>query len=60
LPLESSPETPPDSERLDFLFFVQDRHDGNEQAMIDYLDWEEGLPAQIEEDGDARYEIFMP
>jgi rhodanese-related sulfurtransferase len=60
LPLESSPETPPDSERLDFLFFVHDRHDGNEQAMIDYLDWEEGLPAQIEEDGDARYEIFMP
>lgn len=58
--LESSPNVPPDSEQLDFLFFVHDRHDGNEQAMRDYLDWEEGLPAQIAEDGDARYEIFMP
>jgi rhodanese-related sulfurtransferase len=59
-PLESSPNTPPDEEQLDFLFFVHDRHDGNEQAMRDYLDWEEGLPAQIEQDGDARYQIFMP
>ncbi|HAT35231.1 MAG TPA: sulfurtransferase, partial [Rhodospirillaceae bacterium] len=58
--LEGSPNVPADSEQLDFLFFVHDRHDGNEQAMRDYLEWEEGLPAQIEQDGDARYEIFMP
>ena len=59
-PLEASPNSPTDEEQLDFLFFVHDRHDGNEQAMRDYLDWEEGLPAQIEEDGDARYQVFTP
>ena len=59
-PLEVSPNSPTDAEQLDFLFFVHDRNDGNEQAMRDYLDWEEGLPAQIEEDGDARYQVFTP
>ena len=39
LPTETSPDTPPDSERIDYLFFVHDRHQGNEQAMRDYLSW---------------------
>ena len=56
--LKSSPEVPSNSEQLDFLFFVHDRHQGNEQAMREYLKWEEGLPAQIIEDGDARYQVF--
>lgn len=56
--LESSPEVPSNSEQLDFLFFVHDRHQGNEQAMREYLEWEEGLPAQISEDGDARFQVF--
>lgn len=57
LPTEASPTVPSDSERLDYLFFVHDRHDGNETAMRDYLSWEEGLPAQIEADGDAKFRV---
>ncbi len=60
LPAESSPGTPPDSECIDYLYFVHDRHLGNEQAMRDYLSWEEALPAQIEADGDAKFTIIAP
>ena len=44
-------------DRIDFLFWVHDRHLGNDQAARDYLAWEEQLPAQIEADGDATYNI---
>lgn len=37
LPLELSPGHPPDSACIDFLFFVHDRHQGNEEAMRGYL-----------------------
>jgi rhodanese-related sulfurtransferase len=57
LPTEASPGAPPDSARIDYLFFVHDRHDGNETAMRDYLSWEEGLPAQIDADGDANFRV---
>ncbi len=57
LPTEASPGVPPDSERIDFLFFVHDRHQGNEAAMRDYLSWEEQLPQQIEADGDAAFKV---
>jgi hypothetical protein len=60
LALESSPETPPDGACIDFLFFVHDRHQGNQQAMRDYLSWEEALPAQIASDGDARFKVRTP
>jgi rhodanese-related sulfurtransferase len=60
LPLASSPDTPPDSACIDFLFFVHDRHQGNQQAMRDYLSWEEALPAQIAADGDARFKVRVP
>jgi rhodanese-related sulfurtransferase len=57
LPLESSPATPTDSECIDYLFFVHDRHQGNKDSMRAYLAWEEQLPAQIAEDGDAQFQI---
>jgi rhodanese-related sulfurtransferase len=60
LPLESSPGTPPDEACIDFLFFVHDRHQGNQQAMRDYLSWEEALPAQIAADGDAKFNVRTP
>lgn len=60
LPTESSGGAPADSDRIDFLFFVHDRHDGNEQAMRDYLSWEEQLPAQIDSDGDAAFTVIAP
>ena len=39
--VESSPAVPPDSDRIDYLFFAHDRHSGNDQAARDYLAWEE-------------------
>ena len=40
-----------DSQRIDFLFWLHDRHSGNLQASRDYLAWEASLPAAIERDG---------
>lgn len=57
MPLEASPQTPADAVCIDFLFFVHDRHQGNQQAMRDYLSWEEALPGQIEADGDAQFQV---
>tara|TARA_Y100000588_G_scaffold182995_1_gene196765 strand:- start:103 stop:1683 length:1581 start_codon:yes stop_codon:yes gene_type:complete len=57
LPTEHSPESPKDADCIDFLFWVHDRHEGNEDSMRDYLAWEEQLPAQIEADGDAQFRI---
>jgi rhodanese-related sulfurtransferase len=57
LPTEASPGVPPDGERIDYLFFVHDRHQGNEAAMREYLSWEEQLPQQIEVDGDAAFQV---
>lgn len=37
-----------DSERIDFLFFVHDRHEGNAAAARRYLEWETGLLAQLD------------
>jgi len=56
-PLEASPDRPTDAERIDFLFWVHDRHLGNDQAARDYLAWEEQLPGQIAADGDAPFNI---
>jgi rhodanese-related sulfurtransferase len=47
-PLAASADTPADSERIDFLFFVHDRHGGNREAMKQYLKWETGLIAQLD------------
>ncbi|MBM3225345.1 MAG: thiosulfate sulfurtransferase [Candidatus Tectomicrobia bacterium] len=60
LPVESSPSIPPDSACIDYLFFVHDRHQGNQQAMRDYLSWEEALPGQIAADGDATFNVRVP
>jgi rhodanese-related sulfurtransferase len=56
-PLETTTDRPTDAERIDFLFWVHDRHLGNDQAARDYLAWEEQLPGQIEADGDATFQI---
>lgn len=60
LPLEASPGVPPDGDCIDFLFFVHDRHQGNQEAMRGYLSWEEALPAQIQADGDATFSVRTP
>ena len=58
LPTEASPDAPTDEDCIDFLFWVHDRHLGNEDSMRSYLAWEEQLPAQIEADGTAQYRIL--
>lgn len=58
-PMEKTPDgTLTEADRIDFLFWVHDRHLGNDQSALDYLAWEEQLPAQIEADGDATYNII--
>lgn len=54
---EASPDAPPDSERIDHLFFVHDRHAGNREAMKQYLAWETGLIAQLDERDRAQFNV---
>jgi rhodanese-related sulfurtransferase len=54
---ESSPASPPDAECIDHLFFVHDRHAGNREAMKQYLAWETGLIAQLDEQERAAFRI---
>jgi rhodanese-related sulfurtransferase len=57
---ESSPADPPDAECIDHLFFVHDRHAGNREAMKQYLAWETGLIAQLDEQERAAFKIGAP
>jgi rhodanese-related sulfurtransferase len=59
LPLESSPDEPEDADRIDFLFWNHDRHQGNARHMQAYLQWERELPAQVAADG-IRFAIAKP
>ena len=56
--MEGSPDTPPDEDCIDYLFWVSRRHMGSDEAALAYLEWEENLPAQIEADGDARFTVM--
>jgi len=53
----SSPDTPPDRDCIDYLFFVHDRHAGNREAMKQYLAWETGLMAQLGEQDKAVFRL---
>ncbi len=55
--LEASPQTPPDTECIDYLFFVHDRHLGNREAMKQYLAWETGLIAQLDEQDKGAFRV---
>jgi rhodanese-related sulfurtransferase len=59
-PTESSPADPPDAECIDYLFFVHDRHAGNREAMTQYLAWETGLIAQLDEQDKTLFRIAGP
>jgi rhodanese-related sulfurtransferase len=48
-PTEATPDSPADAECIDYLFFVHNRHAGNREAMKQYLAWETGLMAQLDE-----------
>jgi rhodanese-related sulfurtransferase len=49
LPVEATPSVPPDRECIDFLFFTARRHDNDPEAARQYLAWETGLLAQLDE-----------
>jgi rhodanese-related sulfurtransferase len=57
LPITATPDLPPDSERIDFIFWNHDRHDGNRDAMRAYLQWEIDLPGEIARDGLSGFQI---
>jgi 3-mercaptopyruvate sulfurtransferase SseA len=57
---EGSPGVPPDAECIDYLFFVHDRHAGNREAMKQYLAWETGLLAQLDDRDKASFRIVAP
>jgi rhodanese-related sulfurtransferase len=47
-PVEASPDQPPDSERVDFIFHTLGRNDGNLDAARAYLAWEINLVKQLD------------
>jgi rhodanese-related sulfurtransferase len=49
LPIEATPDNPPDADCIDFLFFTARRHDNDPEAARQYLAWETGLLAQLDE-----------
>ncbi len=56
----ATPDTPPDAERIDFVFWNHNRHatdEGAAQAMRNYLQWELDLPAEIEKDGLSGFRV---
>ncbi|MGI2034384.1 rhodanese-like domain-containing protein [Rhizobium panacihumi] len=57
LAIVSTLQDPPDDQRIDFLFFVHDRHDGNKAAAREYLKWETGLVAQLDADERAIFRL---
>ena len=56
-PTEPSPADPPDAECIDYLFFVHDRHAGSRESMKQYLAWETGLIAQLDEQDRHAFRI---
>jgi rhodanese-related sulfurtransferase len=60
LPMVASPDDPPDSERIDFIFWNHNRHEtdaGAAQAMRNYLQWELDLPGEVEKDGLSGFRV---
>lgn len=49
LTISESSDVPSNDDCIDYLFFVHDRHDGNLEASQQYLDWETGLLAQVDD-----------
>ncbi|WP_374367865.1 rhodanese-like domain-containing protein [Dongia sp.] len=53
----ATPDQPTDAECIDYLFFVHDRHAGNLAAARQYLAWETGLVAQLDELEKAAFRL---
>ncbi len=57
LPTAEAANIPVDKECIDYLFFVHDRHAGNREAMKQYLAWETGLMAQLNEQDKSVFHL---
>ncbi|MDN5928300.1 MAG: sulfurtransferase [Hyphomicrobiales bacterium] len=57
LVMEATPQSPPDAECIDYLFFVHDRHDDNLEAARQYIAWETGLADRIDRQERAAFRI---
>ncbi len=57
MPVDHAALALPRAKRIDYLFFVHDRHDGNLDAARAYLEWETGLIAQCEPDELAVFRV---
>lgn len=55
LATEATPALPADADRIDFLFWLHDRHEGNAASSAAYLRWEAELPATIGSAGAAAF-----
>ena len=53
----TTPDSPPDKECMDYLFFVHDRHDGNKAAARQYLAWETNLVSQLDAQEIASFRL---
>jgi hypothetical protein len=60
LPVEASPDRPADADCIDFLFFTHDRHEGNAEAARQYLAWETGLLAQLDDQERGVFRLATP
>jgi rhodanese-related sulfurtransferase len=60
LPVEASPARPTDAECIDFLFFTHGRHDGDAEAARQYLAWETGLVAQLDDQERGVFRLATP
>ncbi len=59
LPVVATPDEPADEARIDFLFFVHARHDGNADAARQYLAWETALPDQLDAAERAVFRVSL-
>jgi rhodanese-related sulfurtransferase len=60
LPVEASPDRPSDADCIDFLFFTHGRHDGNAEAARQYIAWETGLLAQLDDQERGVFRLATP
>lgn len=56
-PFVASPDMPPDSERIDTIFWNRNRHGGDAEAMQAYLSWELDLPGEVAKDGLSGFRL---
>ncbi|AHG65555.1 rhodanese-like domain-containing protein [Advenella mimigardefordensis] len=57
LALENAPVDLDKHVRIDYLFWLHDRHDGNLDASAAYLQWEADLPTQIGPTSEAGFRL---